>query len=1159
MSDDLFDLSTFQEGDSPAWNARKQKFVGTKTVQESKQYGNPAWVRTLDVRKIVGLDEKIDKALAILLRQCCEQRSCDDDDDDDDGTGIIGSDGAQGGFGGNSLAYVFSSQTADADPEQGKLRLNNATMANVSRIYICVNDAVPGNRQAWLAQLDLPGDANPRGQLRIVKQSNSAVFAIFNVTGVSDWGGSFAYLRTTVEYVTHSGSFADGDSIFLCHQQNGERGGNGLDGDPGADGEAGPQGQAGVTYTPVANQTLLWSEFGSSDLTYDAPGNFGEIDDSGSSLALGGFPGGCAGVKMDGTIQTNPVSMGFRRPTGANLDAVTTLFEGTLPTTGADATELFPSGVTVRRLVGGWFRFHSDVDMADDQTTANRNVITMTGELASTPTTMAIITAHQTRYGTIRLALETNGGTTYEAASPLAEIAHVPNDTWVWIGLVWQATASGATHAWRGVCAVANHGRTGSVRRFGLRTQTSAAYTNITVKITQKTHWTAPDNVFGTWAGRVAGLRCYGVNSLSTGEKVPTDISVPVDVYPPIIIDPIFGSGSNTYGPWQSLATIFNSSAFFNSWLISPPGSFVDGSGIYYEYEQLRTREERVNFCRLAIAGGVRPAGHQIRLAPGVHRTTGMLLPPYTSLDIYAVRGLDIVADDPANWPVVSLNNLIAAGSGNWTVHTAGVWKQDFGAISGSYRFLWQGSDLKALLPFRLSDSTARIAAVVATEGSFCWHRYTDGSGVHNVVYVNPVGGVDPDTEDYEYSANGYGISAWRGRIKNVIFDGGGLYNHDGDPGDAMEPSPQIAVAWDDNLPPMAVIDSCIMQRAGRHAFAIYGQAKRGLAVVTNVECRGGPIDPVDGPAMPNGIGFSYWSPFVDYSNGEADGEIVVYYYQCRDYYTVVEHKTSEFVRNPNTTSFLSHGELDSYEATVVDSCEWNSTPAGSNIHKRFTVRSLEPTVHGQTELWIDDSVTAQFAITVYSQPIVYLINSPIDADPTTAFTTLLPPLDAIEDCKIYKIINQTDQSAIIHDENDALDLIDYADEIMLAPGWSLEIQRRDSVWGVIRFGPNKDSYQVLTPSNGDTVTLTPTSATTLYFDFTGTVTSVMPNIADVPDSIIYQLVSRGGNLVLRDEDVATALFWDATDVTLSDGQTARIQKTGAEWSFLGVMDMLPP
>lgn len=127
--------------------------------------------------------------------------------------------------------YTYDTDTTGSDPGSGLLRFNNATLASATALYI---SETTGGSQGIAAEIATWDDSTStiHGKLRMFKQSNPAIFALFNVTGTLTDNGSWDTL--TVAYVSGSGSFSDNDVVTIQYIRNGDKGDTGSQGVPGA-------------------------------------------------------------------------------------------------------------------------------------------------------------------------------------------------------------------------------------------------------------------------------------------------------------------------------------------------------------------------------------------------------------------------------------------------------------------------------------------------------------------------------------------------------------------------------------------------------------------------------------------------------------------------------------------------------------------------------------------------------------------------------------------------------------------------------------------------------------------------------------------------------------------------------------------------------------
>lgn len=129
-----------------------------------------------------------------------------------------GNDGTDGVSEG--LEYVFDSTTSSADPGSGEFRLNNATLSSVTALYISETDAYGANVSTIVQSWD---DLKLRfkGWLKITKIGDAATWAMYRIMhDVTDNGTWDTY---TLEYVSSSGAFTNGDGMMLSFRQNPER------------------------------------------------------------------------------------------------------------------------------------------------------------------------------------------------------------------------------------------------------------------------------------------------------------------------------------------------------------------------------------------------------------------------------------------------------------------------------------------------------------------------------------------------------------------------------------------------------------------------------------------------------------------------------------------------------------------------------------------------------------------------------------------------------------------------------------------------------------------------------------------------------------------------------------------------------------------------
>lgn len=124
------------------------------------------------------------------------------------GIGQVGATGEQGGYGGWSSLWDFSTTTTTGTTD-GQLRLNNATYASVTGVYANITNADSTDVTAFLNSL---ANSSYFGKVKIFKKTDSTVFWEGTITGHSISGSE---CRLTVTYVLHNGAFAAADEVVL--------------------------------------------------------------------------------------------------------------------------------------------------------------------------------------------------------------------------------------------------------------------------------------------------------------------------------------------------------------------------------------------------------------------------------------------------------------------------------------------------------------------------------------------------------------------------------------------------------------------------------------------------------------------------------------------------------------------------------------------------------------------------------------------------------------------------------------------------------------------------------------------------------------------------------------------------------------------------------
>jgi len=119
------------------------------------------------------------------------------------------------------LNMVFDDTTTDTDQGAGKMWLNHATVASATVLYM---DDVDANATSINSLVDSWDDSDGmiKGEIKFAKNTDTAIFAIFNVTG--EVTSASTYSKIAVTYVTGAGSFTDADEISVSFTRAGDLG-----------------------------------------------------------------------------------------------------------------------------------------------------------------------------------------------------------------------------------------------------------------------------------------------------------------------------------------------------------------------------------------------------------------------------------------------------------------------------------------------------------------------------------------------------------------------------------------------------------------------------------------------------------------------------------------------------------------------------------------------------------------------------------------------------------------------------------------------------------------------------------------------------------------------------------------------------------------------
>lgn len=168
------------------------------------------------------------------------------------------------------IAYKWNTNTANTDPTSGHVKVNNATLASATALYISETDDDGNALAALLATFD-DGTSTVRGRICFQDPDDPSNFVFFNITGtLTDNGGWDAF---TIALVASGGTLTNNLPLRMFFFPKGDKGDTGATGPAGDDGEGVPTG--GTT-----GQVLTKDSGTDFDTSWQTPSGGG-----------GGFPG----------------------------------------------------------------------------------------------------------------------------------------------------------------------------------------------------------------------------------------------------------------------------------------------------------------------------------------------------------------------------------------------------------------------------------------------------------------------------------------------------------------------------------------------------------------------------------------------------------------------------------------------------------------------------------------------------------------------------------------------------------------------------------------------------------------------------------------------------------------------------------------------------
>ena len=123
-----------------------------------------------------------------------------------------------------TLKYDFSSTTSSADPTSGRFRLNHATPASVTAMYISETDLFGDNKAALLAALD-NSTGTPKCFLYLSTDNGVGKWGLYSITGSITDNGTWVTIPLTP--IAAGTQFGSGDDVRIAFMPTSDGGGGG--------------------------------------------------------------------------------------------------------------------------------------------------------------------------------------------------------------------------------------------------------------------------------------------------------------------------------------------------------------------------------------------------------------------------------------------------------------------------------------------------------------------------------------------------------------------------------------------------------------------------------------------------------------------------------------------------------------------------------------------------------------------------------------------------------------------------------------------------------------------------------------------------------------------------------------------------------------------
>jgi hypothetical protein len=189
------------------------------------------------------------------------------------GVGATGATGLAGNFS-VGFEYVVGTFSATTSLVNGTLNFSTSTPFSTGTLFINTNDINGTSLATYFNSIATTGSAASRGTLMLSRKGNSSIFAVYNITAITNLTTHRSFSAT---YLAGNGTFNQGDPIILSFDRTGAQGATGSNGTNGAQGPPGPAGPPGtggesISYVyvqgdePLTESTLVKL---SGDVTYN--------------------------------------------------------------------------------------------------------------------------------------------------------------------------------------------------------------------------------------------------------------------------------------------------------------------------------------------------------------------------------------------------------------------------------------------------------------------------------------------------------------------------------------------------------------------------------------------------------------------------------------------------------------------------------------------------------------------------------------------------------------------------------------------------------------------------------------------------------------------------------------------------------------------------